>query len=112
MEKSAREVIREAFAEALRQDPQKARRWVVLVDGEPKQLRVVKAEARRAGVKVTILADIVHCSSTCGQRRALSSAIVERINDAIDEIRSLLERLLPETVLVLILGILGRRRVV
>jgi hypothetical protein len=32
----------------------------VLVDGEPKQPRAVKAEARRAGVKVTILADIVH----------------------------------------------------
>lgn len=60
VEKSARTVIREAFAEALRRDPDKARRWVVLVDGEPKQLRAVKAEARRAGVKVTILADIVH----------------------------------------------------
>jgi hypothetical protein len=60
VEKSARSVIREAFAEALRRDPEKARRWAVLVDGEPKQLRAVKAEARRAGVKVTILADIVH----------------------------------------------------
>jgi hypothetical protein len=37
--------------------------------------------------------------------------IVERINDAIDEIRSPLERLLPENVvLVLILGTLGRRQ--
>lgn len=60
VEKSARTVIREAFAEALERDPEKSRRWVVLVDGEPKQLRAVKAEARRAGVKVTILADIVH----------------------------------------------------
>ena len=60
VEKSARSVIREAFAEALRRDPEKARRWVVLVDGEPSQLRAVKAEARRLGVQVTILADIVH----------------------------------------------------
>ena len=60
VEKSPREVIREAFAEALRRDPENARRWVVLVDGEPKQLRSVKAEAKRAGVKVTIVADIVH----------------------------------------------------
>jgi hypothetical protein len=60
VEKSAREVIREVFEEALRRDPHKTRRWVVLVDGEPKQLRAVKAEARRAGAKVTILADIVH----------------------------------------------------
>jgi hypothetical protein len=27
--------------------PDKQRRWVVLVDGEPRQLRAVKAEARR-----------------------------------------------------------------
>jgi hypothetical protein len=60
VEKSARSVIREAFEEALRRDPEKARRWVVLVDGEPKQLRAVKAEARRIGVHVTVLADIVH----------------------------------------------------
>ena len=60
VEKTARAVIRDAFEEALRRDPDKTRRWVVLVDGEPKQLRAVKAEARRVGVKVTILADIVH----------------------------------------------------
>jgi hypothetical protein len=60
VEKQARTVIREAFDEALRRDPDKRRRWVVLVDGEPKQLRAVKAEAKRAGVKVTLLLDIVH----------------------------------------------------
>jgi hypothetical protein len=60
VEQSPRTVIREAFAEALRRDPDKRRRWVVLVDGEPKQLRAVKAEARRAGVEVTVLVDIVH----------------------------------------------------
>jgi hypothetical protein len=32
----------------------------VLVDGEPKQLRAVKKEARRAEVEVTILVDLVH----------------------------------------------------
>jgi len=32
----------------------------VLVDGEPRQLRAVKKEARRAGVTVTLLLDIVH----------------------------------------------------
>lgn len=60
VEKHPRTVIREAFAEALRRDPDRRRRWVVLVDGEPKQLRAVKAEARRAGVQVTILLDVVH----------------------------------------------------
>jgi hypothetical protein len=60
VEKSGRAVIRQAFEEALRRDPAMKRRWVVLVDGEPKQLRAVKAEARRVGAKVTIVADIVH----------------------------------------------------
>ena len=49
-----------AFDEALRRDPDKRRRWVVLVDGEPRQLKTVKAEARRAGVEVTLILDVVH----------------------------------------------------
>jgi len=60
VEKHPRRIIREAFEDALRRDPQRRRRWVVLVDGEPKQLRAVKAEARRLGVKVTVLVDVVH----------------------------------------------------
>jgi len=60
VEKSPRKVIREAFDEALKRDPELLRRWVVLVDGEPKQLAAVKAEARRIGVKITILVDVVH----------------------------------------------------
>jgi hypothetical protein len=60
VEKQPRKIIREAFEDALRRDPERLRRWVVLVDGEPRQLRAVKAEVRRLGVKVTILVDIVH----------------------------------------------------
>src|SRR6185436_19962178 len=60
VEKHPRKVIRSAFEEALKQDPARKRPWVVLVDGEPKQLAAVKAEARRAGVKVRIVADVVH----------------------------------------------------
>lgn len=60
VEKHARMVIRQAFEEALRRDPERLRRWVVLVDGEPRQLKAVKAEAKRTGVKVTIILDIVH----------------------------------------------------
>lgn len=60
VDKGMAAVIREAFDEALRRDPDKERRWVVLVDGDPKQVRAVKAEARRVGVKVTLIADIVH----------------------------------------------------
>jgi hypothetical protein len=60
VEKAPGKVIRAMFDEALRQDPEKARRWVVLVDGDEKQLRAVKAAARRAQVKVTIIVDVVH----------------------------------------------------
>ena len=60
VEKHPRKVIRQAFEEALRRDPQRRRRWVVLVDGEPRQLKAVKAEAKRAGVKVTLVLDVVH----------------------------------------------------
>lgn len=60
VEKHPRKIIRAMFDEALKQDPEQLRRWVVLVDGEPKQLAAVKAEARRAGVKITILVDVVH----------------------------------------------------
>lgn len=71
-----------AFDEALRRDPVERRRWVVLVDGEPKQLRAVKAEARRAGVTLTILVDLVHVLEyVWGAARALfgeSNAKAER----------------------------------
>jgi hypothetical protein len=60
VEKPPGKVIREAFEEALRRDPDKQHHWVVRVDGERKQLRAVKAQARRVGVKVTILVDVVH----------------------------------------------------
>jgi hypothetical protein len=60
VEKDPRRVIREMFDEALSRDPEGRRRWVALVDGEPKQLRAVKAQARRVGVKITILVDVVH----------------------------------------------------
>jgi hypothetical protein len=60
VEKSCRTVIREAFDEGLRRDPTRSRRWVVLIDGDPKQLRAVKAEARRAGVTVTVIVDLIH----------------------------------------------------
>jgi len=60
VEKSQREVIDEAFAEAQRRDPEHARRWVVLVDGDPRQLRAVKAAAKRVGAKITIVIDVIH----------------------------------------------------
>lgn len=60
VEKSQRQVIREAFAEAHRRDPTHRRRWILLVDGDPKQLRAAKKEAKRIGVEVTIVLDVIH----------------------------------------------------
>jgi hypothetical protein len=60
VEKHPSKVIRTMFDEAQKRDPEHRRRWVVLVDGEPKQLAAVKVQARRIGVKVTILVDVVH----------------------------------------------------
>jgi hypothetical protein len=55
-------VIKHAFEEALRRDPQRQRRWVALVDGNPEQLKLIKRAARKAGVRVrlTIVVDIMH----------------------------------------------------
>ena len=60
IEKPMNSLVREAFDEALRRDPERRRRWVVLVDGDPRQLTAIKAQARRVGVQVTIIIDVVH----------------------------------------------------
>src|SRR5690606_22292086 len=57
---SGSEVIEQAFAEALLRDPEQERRWLVLVDGDKKQLRAVRKTARELGVEVTIILDVIH----------------------------------------------------
>jgi hypothetical protein len=54
------EVIDEAFREAERVDPAHCMRWVVLVDGNRDQIRLIREVARRHRVKVTMLLDVVH----------------------------------------------------
>jgi hypothetical protein len=60
LEVEPEEVIEEAFAEGLRRDPGRKRQWVVLVDGNKDQLRLVKMAAKKAGVEVTIILDLIH----------------------------------------------------
>jgi hypothetical protein len=60
VEHSAQQVIDDGFAEALRRDPDRRRRWVVLVDGSLDQLRRIKRAARAAGVAITITLDLIH----------------------------------------------------
>jgi hypothetical protein len=60
VEQQPSEVIDAAFQEALRRDPERQRRWVVLVDGNETQLELVQAAARKAEVDVTIILDVIH----------------------------------------------------
>lgn len=57
---SAREVITCAFDEAERRDPEHLRPWVCLVDGAKHQIDVIRQEARRREVKVTVVVDFIH----------------------------------------------------
>ncbi|MDJ0572554.1 MAG: ISKra4 family transposase [Pleurocapsa sp. MO_192.B19] len=56
----AKTVIGSAFREATHRDPHHQREWVVLVDGEPHQLKTIKAHAKQQGVEVTIVLDFIH----------------------------------------------------
>jgi hypothetical protein len=60
VEHSPQRVIDDAFDEAFRRDPELGRRWIVLVDGNRDQLRRIKRAARRRGVEITIVLDVIH----------------------------------------------------
>ncbi len=60
LQQSADEVIAAAFAEAQRRDPDHAKRWVALVDGSDPQLARVEKTARREGVRLTVVLDVMH----------------------------------------------------
>ena len=60
LEVEPKKVIDDAFAEGMRRDPERKRRWVVLVDGYPDQLRRVKKAVKEVGVDVTIILDLIH----------------------------------------------------
>ncbi len=53
-------VIRDAFEQARRRDPHFKRTWVVLLDGNRDQLKLVKKTARKLSVEVTIVVDLIH----------------------------------------------------
>lgn len=58
--RDAGEVIRDAFDEAERRDPGRRRRWVVLVDGNENEIDHAYAEARRRGLHISVLVDVIH----------------------------------------------------
>ncbi|MFC1585506.1 hypothetical protein ACFL5V_08180 [Fibrobacterota bacterium] len=57
--KPAGEVIQDMFEEAMRRDPQPKRRWVVLIDGQVAQLKIIKKVTKKMKVKATIIMDFV-----------------------------------------------------
>ena len=60
LEKSAEQVIESAFSEASHRDPRQKKHWVALVDGENQQLRILGRMAKKQGVDLTIIVDIIH----------------------------------------------------
>ena len=56
----AAQVVCEVFDEAERRDPDHARDWVALVDGNNHQIDRIQAEATEREIDVTILIDLVH----------------------------------------------------
>jgi hypothetical protein len=56
----AEEVIRQAFEEATRRDPQHRKRWCALVDGNELQLGLLECAAEEYKVDLTIVLDLIH----------------------------------------------------
>jgi hypothetical protein len=61
----ARAVIGTAFDQAAARDPVHARTWVVLVDGDLHQIRLVQAEASRRGVAIHVVCGLIHVREYC-----------------------------------------------
>ena len=60
VEREPEQVINEIFKEAQARDPQHKKQWVGLVDGNPKQLRLLKEQATVFDVTLTIIIDFIH----------------------------------------------------
>lgn len=60
IEKNAHDTISEMFLEARNRDPKHDKEWVVLVDGNKQQIRLIKKFAKKEKIKVTIILDLIH----------------------------------------------------
>jgi len=60
IENTAEDVIEAGFLEALQRDPTQQREWVVLIDGHPHQLKLIKRVMKKHKVKATIIMDFIH----------------------------------------------------
>lgn len=60
LERPPNEVVKELFAEMLQRDPHQHTTWVILVDGAAAQRKQLEAEARRQGLRIVVVMDVVH----------------------------------------------------
>lgn len=60
IDKSSVEVTEALFDEAMLRDPQKQKKWVCLIDGDPRQLNRIRQTAKKHEVNLTIIMDIIH----------------------------------------------------
>ena len=58
----AAQVIAAVFAEADRRDPDRARTWIALADGNNDQIARIQAQAAARGIEVPVIIDFVHVS--------------------------------------------------
>lgn len=58
--KEPEQVISDAFDEAFKRDPNQEKQWIALVDGNNTQIDILKRTAKKRGVKLTIIVDLVH----------------------------------------------------
>ncbi len=61
LEDEMSEVVDEMFREAASRDPDRAREWVALVDGNQQQLRLLSSKAKEHGVRLAaVVVDVIH----------------------------------------------------
>jgi hypothetical protein len=60
LEKEPEQVIEEALAEARHRDPTDKKTWVALVDGNKSQIGILKRLAKKNGLDLTIIVDMIH----------------------------------------------------
>lgn len=60
IEKTPEEVIEELLVEARYRDPTDEKTWVALVDGNRSQIRILRRLAKKNGLDLTIIVDVIH----------------------------------------------------
>ncbi len=60
LKKSPEEVIEEVFHEAAYRDPKHQKPWIGLVDGNKHQIRILRHTAKKKGIDLTLIVDVIH----------------------------------------------------